>query len=138
MKLEALPNDECQNNIVKPLVLVVDDNEDNLQLLVQILIILGCSYISSKHGNTAILLAQNRQPNLILLDIMLPDVDGMEVVQRLKQNPQTLRIPIIAVTAMARTEDRDRMLLAGCNDYLKKPYTIDEIEAIIRRYLFNI
>lgn len=80
-------------------------------------------------------MAQNYQPDLILLDIMLPDLNGIEIVQYLKRDPQTMTIPIVAVTAMARAEDRKRILDAGCNDYIKKPYIIDELEAMIRRYL---
>jgi len=60
---------------------------------------------------------------------MLPDVDG-SVVHRLRQNRQTMTIPIIAVTALARVEDRDSLLLAGCNDYISKPYMLDDLEVI--------
>jgi CheY-like chemotaxis protein len=135
MESESFPNSDQQKNIRRPLVLAVDDNEDNLILLTQVLQLLDCSFISSKDGHTAVLLAQNYRPDLVLLDIMLPDVDGVQVVHRLKQDPQTMKIPIVAITAMARVEDRERMLLAGCNDYIKKPYIIDELEAKIRRYL---
>lgn len=135
MELEAFPNNDQQDNIRRPLVLAVDDNEDNLLLLIEVLKLLGCSFISSKDGQTAILMAQHYQPDLILLDIMLPDLNGLEVVQRLKQDYQTMTIPIVAVTAMARKEDQERIFLAGCNDYIKKPYIIDELEATIRRYL---
>lgn len=128
-------NSNQRDNNRQSLVLAVDDNEDNLMLLIQVLQLLNCSVISSKDGHTATLLAQDYQPDLILLDIMLPDLDGIEVVQRLKQNPETMAIPVVAITAMARTEDRERILLAGCNDYIKKPYIIDELEATIRRYL---
>lgn len=135
MKLQPFPNNDQQENIRRPLVLAVDDNEDNLVLLIEVLKLLGCSFISSKDGQTAILMAQNYQPDLILLDIMLPDVNGVEVVQRLKQDSQTMTIPIVAITAMARVQDRERIFLAGCNDYIKKPYIIDELEATIRRYI---
>ncbi len=67
---------------------------------------------------------------------MLPDLNGIDVVHQLKQDPQTMMIPIIAVTAMARAEDRERFLLAGCKEYVKKPYIIDEMEAIILRCLY--
>ena len=135
MKLEHFPNSDQQDNIIRPLVLAVDDNEDNLLLLIQLLQLLEYSCIGSKDGQTAVLMAQNYQPDIILLDIMLPDLNGLEVIHRLKQNPLTKMIPIIAVTAMARAEDQERVLLAGCNEYIKKPYIIDELEAIIRRYL---
>lgn len=137
MELTPLSDGNRQENITRPLVLAVDDNEDNLVLLSQVLESLECFVISAKDGKTAILMAQNYQPDLILLDIMLPDLDGIEAIRQLKQKPETEKIPIVAITAMARTEDRDRILKAGCDDYVKKPYIIDELEVTIRRYLFR-
>lgn len=118
--------------------MTVDDDEDNLLLLAEVLKTFDCSVISGSNGETAVLLAQNYQPDLILLDVMLPDFSGIEVVHHLRQNPQTKKIPVIAVTALARAEDRDRLLLAGCNDYISKPYMLDDMEAVIRHYLCQI
>lgn len=137
MEFKPFVNSDRQDNIKQPLVLAVDDNEDNLLLIIQVLKLLGCSCISSKDGETAVFMAQNYQPDLILLDIMLPDLNGVEVIHRLKQDPRTMMIPIVAVTAMARAEDRERVLLAGCNDYIKKPYIIQELEATIRHYIYQ-
>lgn len=117
------------------LVLVVDDNEDNLFLLAFIVEQLNCQIIAAIDGKTALDLAQCYQPSLILLDLMLPDMDGIEVFSHLRQNPITKKTPVIAVTAMARQEDRDRILLAGFNDYVSKPYSVDELELLLRRYL---
>ncbi|HEY9891391.1 MAG TPA: response regulator [Candidatus Sericytochromatia bacterium] len=117
------------------LVLVVDDNEDNLLLLAFVVEQLDCQIITALDGKTALDLAQDYHPSLILLDMMLPDMDGMEVLSHLKQNPITKTIPVIAVTAMAREQDRDRILLAGCNEYVSKPYAVDELEMLLRRYL---
>lgn len=119
----------------QPLVLVVDDNEDNLLLLTFVLEQLGCGLLTAANGQTALNLAQSYQPALILLDIMLPDLDGMEVCSRLRQNPLTTRIPIIAVTALARQQDRERILSAGCNDCVTKPYNVDELEVLLTQYL---
>lgn len=119
----------------QPLVLVVDDNEDNLMLLAFLVEQLNCTIITASDGQTALDLAQTYQPALILLDMMLPDLDGMEVLSRLKHSSLTTTIPVIAVTAMARPEDRDRILSAGCNEYVTKPYVIDELEVLLRRYL---
>lgn len=119
----------------KPLILAVDDDEDNLLLLTEVLEPMSCSVLTATHGKTTIHLAQVCQPDLILLDVMLPDLNGLEVVHRLRQNPQTKLIPVVAVTALARAEDRDRLLLAGCNDYISKPYMLDELEAVICRQL---
>lgn len=119
----------------EPIILAVDDDEDNLVLLTEVLEPLNCLVMTATHGQTALRLAQAYQPNLILLDIMLPDLNGIEVVHRLKQNQETAKIPVIAVTALARLEDRDRLILAGCNDYISKPYILEDLEALIRHYL---
>ncbi len=121
--------------VEQPLVLVVDDNEDNLLLLSFLLEQLGCTIITAADGKTAIDVAQSYQPSLILLDMMLPDFDGLEVLSRLRHNPLTTPIPVIAVTAMARPEDRDRILSAGCEEYVTKPYIVDELEILLRRYI---
>ena len=86
-------------------------------------------------GRQALGLAIEQQPALILLDVMLPDISGVEIVRQLKQNSQTLTIPVIAVTALARQEDRDRLFLAGCDDYISKPYMLDDLEAVIQYHL---
>lgn len=119
----------------QPLVLVVDDNEDNLLLLAFVVEQLDCRIVTALDGKTALDLAQDYHPSLILLDMMLPDMDGIEVLSHLKQNPITKTIPVIAVTAMAREQDRDRILLAGCNEYVSKPYAVDELEMLLRRYI---
>ena len=119
----------------EPIILAVDDDEDNLVLLTEVLGPLNCLVMTATHGQTALRLAQAYQPDLILLDIMLPDLNGIEVVYRLKQNQETAKIPVIAVTALARLEDRDRLILAGCNDYISKPYILEDLEALIRHYL---
>ncbi|HEY9609026.1 MAG TPA: response regulator [Allocoleopsis sp.] len=119
----------------QPLVLVVDDNEDNLSLLAFLVEQMDCTLLTAPNGQTALDLVANHQPSLVLLDMMLPDLDGLEVLGRIRQNPVTAKIPVIAVTAMARQQDRDRILSAGCNEYVTKPYNVDEIEALMRRYL---
>ena len=122
----------------QPLILAVDDDEDNLVLLTEVLEAMKCSVISATHGQTALKLAQNCHPDLILLDVMLPDVNGLEVVHHLRQNPQTMTVPVIAVTAMARAEDRERVLSAGCDNYISKPYMLDDLEVLVRSYLDQI
>lgn len=123
-------------NANRPVVLAVDDNEDNL-LLVSLAVeqFLNCSLIGASDGETAISLAQLYRPDLILLDIVLPDLNGFEVIDRLKQYWQTKTIPIVAVTALAREEECDRILAAGCDGYLSKPYMLDDLEKVIYRYL---
>lgn len=135
MNLQSGTSSGHEGNVKKPLVLAVDDNEDNLNLLTQLLEIIECSYITATDGHTTLAMAQNYQPDLILLDIMLPDLSGIDIAHSLKQDPQTTAIPIIAVTAMARTEDLERMLSAGCTDCVTKPYTIEHLTTTISRYV---
>lgn len=117
------------------MILAVDDNEDNLLLLSEVLNVFDCSLITATEGQIALLLAQAYNPDLILLDVMLPDLNGVEVVRYLKENSVTNHIPVIAVTALARQEDRDRLLSAGCSEYITKPYMLEDLEAIVRNYL---
>ncbi|XGV97268.1 MAG: response regulator [Leptolyngbya sp. BL-A-14] len=117
-------------------ILVVDDDQDNLLLVnYQLLQLLDCTVISAQDGQTAITLAQSYLPDLILLDIMLPKMDGFEVARCLKQNPQTKAIPIIAVTAMARSRDQDLATAAGCDGYVSKPYEMETLSAAMAPYL---
>lgn len=119
----------------KPSILAVDDDEDNLLLLAYALEPLGCGLLTASDGLTALRRAQDYRPDLILLDILMPYMDGTEVVTHLKKDVKTKTIPVIAVTALARKEDRERLLRAGFNDYLSKPYMIEDIEALVRHYL---
>ncbi|MBW3586475.1 MAG: response regulator [Cyanobacteria bacterium 0813] len=119
----------------RPLVLAVDDNNDNLELLTQILDLFGCECMGAGDGYAAISAAVDRPPDLIVLDICLPDIDGIEVVNRIQQNPDLRHIPIVAVTALAKAEDRARILKAGCVEYISKPFNIKDLETIIRQHL---
>lgn len=118
-----------------PLVLAVDDDEDNLHLMAQFLDLFGYRSLLAADGNTALFLAENHQPDLILTDILLPDMEGLELIGLLKNNPTTLKIPVVAVTALAQEEDRLRILKAGCVSYLSKPYLLDDLEAIVKTQL---
>ena len=120
---------------IQSLILAVDDNEDNLQLISELLLLMNCCFITATDGKSAISMAQTYKPKLILLDMMLPDVSGIEVANYLKQDSKTEEILIVAVTAMARDEDKERFAEAGCEDCITKPYIIDELEAMIRRYI---
>jgi two-component system, cell cycle response regulator DivK len=135
MDMEITRTSDAQTVPQRPLVLAVDDNEDNLNLINFTLDLFGFAFISAADGETTLELARAYQPDLILLDIMLPDLDGVELIGMLKQDSRTKEIPIIAVTALARAEDQERILAAGCNEYISKPYMVEDLEALIRRYL---
>jgi two-component system, cell cycle response regulator DivK len=116
-----------------PLVLAVNDYADNLELLTCVLETIGCESISAYHGRNAIEMAQQHQPDLILLDIMMPEMDGMEVLKRLRNNPKTRETPIIAVTGMDR--NKEYFLSAGFDDWLGKPIELEKLEEVIRRHI---
>ncbi len=117
-------------------VMVVDDDQDNLLLIgYQVSLLINCSVISASDGSTAIAMAQQFQPCLILLDVMLPDMDGLNVVRQLKQDPKTQHIPVIAVSAIAQSQEIERAIEAGFDDYLSKPYELEDLESLINRYL---
>ena len=136
-KLEVLAK-SVATTAKQPRILAVDDNEDNLLLLSEVLNAFDCSLLTATSGQIALTIAQAYNPDLILLDVMLPDLNGIEVVLQLKHNPTTKNIPVIAVTALASEEDRDRLLAVGCSGYLSKPYMIEDLEAIVRRALVQI
>jgi two-component system, cell cycle response regulator DivK len=133
--LEVLAQHNYLSEMRQPLILAVDDDEDNLELLTEVISPLNCEIVTATNGQTTIEIAQQRQPHLILLDILLPDISGLEIARLLKQNHRTQNIPVIAVTALARPEDRESLLTAGCSAYISKPYMLDELEATICRYL---
>lgn len=135
MNLELLLKSGQSPVMNEPVILAVDDDEDNLLLLTEVIEPLTSSFITASCGQMALLLAESCQPDLILLDVMLPDFNGIEVVRRLRHNPQTRKIPVIAVTALARAEDRERISQAGFNDYISKPYMLDDLEALIDHYI---
>jgi two-component system, cell cycle response regulator DivK len=125
-------------SIQRPLVLAVDDNEDNLLMLVQALECFEFASISTLEGEAVVGLAEQHQPDLILLDMILSDMDGITVLQQLKRHPATRHIPVIAVTALAGAAERQQMLEMGCSGCLAKPYDIDELQLMLEDYLTQI
>lgn len=130
-----LPSDSQQENAQKPLILAVEDNEDNLLLIDYMAETLNCRFIGESQGSNVLAIAKKYQPNIILLDIMLPDLNGFEVFINLQQDSGTAHIPVIALTALAMKEDRQRIEAAGFHEYVKKPYMIDELENMILSYI---
>lgn len=130
-------NDTKQHISQQPLILVVEDNDDNLLLMSYALESLGCRFICQTDSSSTVLVAKEYQPDLIILDILLPTFNGIDVVRYLKHDPLTYKIPVLAVTALAAREDRERILLAGFNDYISKPYLLDDLEAVVRRLLLG-
>ncbi len=104
-----------------PRILLVEDNEMNRDMLSRRLQRKGYSVLIAVDGEQGLAAAYSEMPDLILMDISLPFIDGYEVTRRLKANPRTKHIPVIALTAHALLTDRDKALKAGCNDYDTKP-----------------
>jgi two-component system sensor histidine kinase/response regulator len=116
-------------------VLVVDDNPTNLSILVNLLRDVGLRVLVAIDGESAIEQTKYVKPDLILLDVMMPGIDGFETCQRLKANPDTLKIPIIFMTALSETVDKVRGLSLGAVDYVTKPFEHEEVLLRIRTHL---
>ena len=117
-----------------PLVLIVDDNERNRRLARDVLRAAGLGTIEAATGGAGIALAAERMPDLILLDIELPDMNGMEVARELRKEARTARIPVVAHSARPYVGDRDRLLEAGFVGYLEKPIDVGEFPEQVRSY----
>ena len=115
-------------------VLVVEDNPQNMTLICGILGSAGYHVWQAKRGMQGWELAQEHRPDLILMDIQLPDVSGLEITKWLKDNEELNSIPIIAVTAFAMVGDEEKILEAGCNGYISKPYSVRDILQVLKRY----
>lgn len=116
-------------------ILVVDDNRENVELMADILATTYDSILTAQDGPTALRLAAEHHPDLILLDVNMPVVSGFEVCEQLKSNPQTQNISIIMVTALGDVESRVKGLSLGADDYLVKPYSAKELLARVQRRL---
>jgi sigma-B regulation protein RsbU (phosphoserine phosphatase) len=124
-----------QNSREKESLLLVDDNPTNLQVLYQTLETTGCKLLVAKNGDTALSIAQKASPDLILLDIMMPGIDGFEVCRRLKADPATAGIPVIFLSALTDTKDKVQGLQLGAVDYVSKPFQPDEVIARVDTHL---
>ncbi|MBH8560842.1 response regulator [Nostoc sp. CENA67] len=130
-------SDQKKHNSQQPLVLVVEDHDDSLLLMSYALESLGCRFICQADSSTTLVVAKEYQPDLIMLDILLPGLSGIDVMRQLKQDPLTYHIPVVAVTALATKEDQEQILMAGFDEYISKPYMIEDLEAIIQRLLYG-
>ena len=115
-------------------VLVVEDNELNRRLLEVRLEIHGYEALTTSMGAAALDIAREQQPDLILMDIQLPDIPGIEAIRRLKADEQTRDIPIIAVTALAMSYEKANILASGCDAYITKPFRAEELAELMERY----
>jgi signal transduction histidine kinase/ActR/RegA family two-component response regulator len=117
-----------------PLILLAEDNEANIELLADYLQGEGYHVVVARTGSEAIERAREQRPGLILMDIQMPGMDGLEATRRIRADSQLARIPIIALTALAMPDDRERCLEAGANDYLSKPVSLHKLIDMVEFY----
>ena len=116
-------------------ILFVEDQEDGRRIVRDLLASSDYALLEAKTGEEGLALAEQERPDLILMDIQLPGLDGYEVSRRIKANPMLSHIPIIAVTSYALSGDEQKAYAAGCNDYVAKPFSPRALMAKIREYL---
>lgn len=116
-------------------ILVVEDNPDNRILITDILQTLGYAVLVAEDGEAGVALAQAALPDLILMDLSLPKMDGWAAASRLKHEHGLAHIPIIALTAHGMVGDRERALRAGCDDYVAKPINLHELQSKLAYFL---
>jgi two-component system cell cycle response regulator DivK len=115
-------------------ILVVEDNEKNMKLVRDVLVATGYRTLEAATGGRAFELAAEHSPDLVLMDIQLPDFDGVSVLGRLRADERTAGIPVLAVTAQAMHGDRERFLAAGFDGYVSKPLNIRELIGTVRQH----
>jgi len=129
---EIIPSSGLQETFT---VLVVDDDPDSLYLLEHILAQYACRVVCQSDGRAALDIALQLQPDLILLDIWLPSLSGLDILKQLRQHARGRSIPVVAVTALASERDRHLIMQAGCNHYISKPYELEDMEQTLSQFL---
>ena len=123
---------------VQPLVLIVDNDQDNLLLASYVVQSMGMDSVATDNSGECLNLVYKLLPDVILLDIVMPNVNGIEITRIIKQDQSISHTPIIAVTGLTRPEDTTEMIAAGFNSYLCKPYLIEELESRVSSCLGRI
>ncbi|MBU4224613.1 MAG: response regulator [Chloroflexi bacterium] len=118
-------------------ILVVDDENINLRLVSRLLEMEGYEVVSAQSGEAALHLIEQTAPDLALLDVMMPVMDGYELCRRLRQNPVTAQIPIVMLTALVDENDRLKGIEVGADDCLPKPFDVDVLRTMLKRFLLD-
>ena len=116
-------------------VLIVEDNELNMKLFHDLLEASGMTILQTRNGIDALEVAKREKPDLIVMDIQLPEMSGLEVTEKIKSDPDLAPIPVIAVTAFAMKGDEERIRAAGCEAYLSKPISSDRFISTVKAFL---
>jgi PAS domain S-box-containing protein len=125
----------AQSQIEPPLILIAEDNQNNIDTLTSYLETFDYRMLIAKNGHEAIDFTKSHLPNLILMDIQMPCIDGLEAIQTIRQDPALAEIPIIALTALAMAGDREKCLAAGANEYITKPVKMKQLVMMIQKLL---
>jgi CheY-like chemotaxis protein len=123
------------NGSQQPTIMVVEDFEDNRFMMRRLLEMSGYRVLEAVNGEEAVELAQRERPGLILMDLSLPQLDGLAATRRIRQHPEMRDVPIVAVSAHDTADFHADALAAGCNDYVTKPIDFDQLEALLSRLL---
>lgn len=115
-------------------VLVIEDNDDNRDILKHQLEYLGYEVVEAADGLEGLKQAEKENPDLVIVDIMMPEIDGREVARRLRANSKTKELPILAATVLFHTEDVHSCLAAGCNDVITKPFTLRQLKEKLDKF----
>ncbi|MET0712647.1 MAG: response regulator [Jiangellaceae bacterium] len=116
-------------------ILVVEDNDRNLKLVRDVLVFAGFEVLEAQTGEQGVAIAETTLPDLVLMDLQLPGIDGAEALRRLRDNPATAELPVVAVTAFAMKEDGERTRRAGFDGYITKPLSVRSLPDQVRNYL---
>ncbi|CAN1211498.1 hypothetical protein TUMEXPCC7403_14945 [Tumidithrix helvetica PCC 7403] len=130
-----IPTIEAPSQIMQPLILIAEDDEANVDTIWDYLSSKGYRLILAKNGQEALSLAETEKPDIILMDIQMPIMDGLEATRQIRANPAMEHIPIVALTALAMTGDRERCIQEGANDYLTKPVRLKQLSITIQQLL---
>lgn len=130
-----MSNSLGNSSAVEKTVLIVEDNELNMKLFHDLLEAHGIKTVETRDGTQVVDLARQSKPDLILMDIQLPEVSGLEVTKWLKSDNELRHIPVIAVTAFAMKGDEQKIREGGCEDYISKPISVSKFLEVIESYL---
>lgn len=119
------------------LILYVEDNFENKLFVRRVIESMGHEMLEAETGYDSLVIAADKEPDLILMDINIPGMDGLETTAKFKQDPGLAHIPIVALTANAMKGDRERCLAAGCDGYMQKPIGVSDLRQTIQRYVSN-
>lgn len=120
---------------MKRQILLVEDHPDTIDVMRKELEFLGYEVRVAENGVEAVVMATVQPPDLIVMDVLMPKVDGLKATSHLRQNSKTQSVPILAATAMSQPGDREKCLAAGCDGYIAKPFTYRELGAAIKKLL---